>query len=208
MISVVILAAGRSARMGKPKMLQRVEGRPMLEKVLEVFRHARVDEVVVVLGADAERIKKGIRFGGERIVLNTEYPSGMSSSLRLGLAAAGPRADAVIIALGDQPFLSPLTVDRLVERYLGEKAPVVVPVHDGVRGNPVLFARSAFPDIMQVRGDVGAKSVVGAYGDRVLEVPVEDGGVLFDIDTPADYERATSRPQRPRRRRPRGGAGQ
>ena len=192
MISAVVLAAGLSTRMGVPKMLIPVEGRPMLQKVLEVFRRTRVGEVVVVLGAESRRILGEVGFLGERVVVIRGYRKGMSSSLRLGLARASPRADAVMIALGDQPFLSPSTVDRIIEAFLTRRPPVVVPVYDGVRGNPVLFARSVFPDVMKIEGDTGAKPVVAGYGDSVLEVPVRDRGVLLDIDTPDDYRRAKS----------------
>lgn len=204
MISAVVLAAGLSTRMGRTKLALPVDGRPILARVLEALRHSKVDEVVVVLGADAEAIKKVVSFERERLVVNAKYADGMSSSLRLGLQNVNPRADAALIVLGDLPFLSVATVNKVLNGYLEEHAPVVVPVHEGTRGNPVLFARTAFPEVMKVMGDAGAKSVASAYGDRVLEVPIEGDEVLFDVDTPSDYERASSR--QPRRRRSRAGA--
>jgi molybdenum cofactor cytidylyltransferase len=193
LISAIVLAAGLSTRMGKPKLLLRVEGEPILGKVLAVLRHSRVDEVVVVLGADARRTRKAVRFESERIVVNPKYSEGMSSSLRLGLRKVSPDADAALVVLGDQPYLSSSTVDRIIEEYLAKNPPVVVPVYGGTRGNPVLFARAVFADVMRISGDVGAKSVVDKYRDRVLEVPVRDAGILFDVDTPSDYQRASSR---------------
>lgn len=192
MISVVVLAAGLSTRMGSQKLLRPVRGRPMLEKVLGVFRRAKVDEIVVVLGRDAERLRSEVRFHNERVVVNHEATRGMSSSLKLGLRSVSPRAEAAIVALGDQPFLSPSTVDLIVEGYRAENSPIVVPVYGGKRGNPVLFAKSLFPEVMKVRRDVGAKSVVKKHGRKVLEIRVRDAGVLLDVDTQADYEEAIS----------------
>lgn len=208
MISAIVLAAGLSTRMGVQKLLQPIDGEPMLGRTLKALRRPSIDETVVVLGAEASRVREGIKFERERVIVNGSFEEGMSSSLRLGLKSVNPRTDAAIIALGDQPFVSPEVIDRVVGGYLAKKPPIVVPVYGGVRGNPVLFARSVFPDVLKVRGDFGAKSVVQAYGDRVLEVPVDDEGVLFDIDTPADYERAVALSRTARRRTGREGSSQ
>jgi molybdenum cofactor cytidylyltransferase len=178
--------------MGTPKQMLPVSGKPMLEMTLEVYRRARVDAVFVVLGAHAAQIKRGVGFQKERVVLNPLYRNGMSGSLRLGLRAAEKEAEAVIVALGDQPFLAPDTVNRMIKAYSKTKAPVVVPVYRGVRGNPVLFDRSLFSEIKRIRGDRGAKSVVERHRDALKEVVVEDQGILADIDTPSDYLEAKS----------------
>lgn len=203
MISAVVLAAGRSSRMGRPKLVLKLDGRPILKAVLDVLGQTKVDEVVVVLGADAARIRKEVRFGRERVVMNEDSAGGMSSSLRLGLKSISPKSEGILVVLGDQPLVSPATIDKLVDVFAEEDPPVVLPVHDGARGNPVLFARRVFPEVMKVVGDVGAKSVVKKYGGRVLEVPVNDAGVLVDVDTPADYDMV--RAGRSRRTRSRGG---
>lgn len=176
----------------------------MLEGVLKTFRKAKVDRVVVVLGANATEVMKGVRFQREKVVVNPEYGTGMSSSLRMGLGEVERDAEAVIIALGDQPFVSAKTVDLLVEAHRASKAPVVVPVYRGTRGNPVLFDRSVFAQIKRIRGDVGAKSVVASNKGRVLQVEVNDSGVLVDIDTPSDYAQAVSRRIVTRKKRIRG----
>ena len=162
----------------------------MLQKVLETFRQTKVDGVVVVLGAHEREVRATVKFDKENVVTNPAYAKGMSGSLRVGLAAAGRDADAVIIALADQPFLSAATVNKLIEEHLNSGAQIVVPSYDGRRGNPVLFDRSLFPQIMKIRGDVGAKSVVEDNKDAILEVPVEDEGVVVDLDTPKDYRAA------------------
>lgn len=165
----------------------------MLEKVLDIYRRSNVDRVIVILGASYEEIVRATRFEKETIVVNHEHAQGMSGSIRIGVEAVEEAAEAVIIALGDQPLVSPRTVDQLVESYKNTKAPVVVPTFKGKRGNPVLFDRSLFQEIKEVKGDMGARSVVLRNSDRVLEVGVDDEGILLDFDTKEDYERARPR---------------
>ena len=175
--------------MGKPKQIISLQGAPMLQRVLETFRGSRVGRVVVVLGGNAAEVRKRVKFAGELALVNEGFSEGMSSSLRMGLMAAGD-ADAAIVALGDQPFVLPATINKMVLAYEKSGAQVVIPTYRGKWGNPVLFDRSAFPQIEEIRGDVGARSVVqrNAY---VLEVKVRDRGVLIDIDTLSDLESAS-----------------
>ena len=193
MLSAVVLAAGRSSRLGRPKLVLKVGGEPILGMVLKALRESSVNEVVVVLGGDAGAIRSAVKFEQEKIVSNPGYESGMSSSLKLGLVRASEAADAVVIVLGDQPFLSAHTVDKLADGFRRAGARIVVPVFHGRRGNPVLFAKSMFNELMEINGDFGAKSVVSAHADEVLEVDVRDPGVLFDVDTPSDHLRAVTR---------------
>jgi len=192
LIAAIVLAAGTSSRMGESKQTLLLSGKPMLEKVLGIYRRAGVGAIIVVLGARAEEIRGRVNLEKETVVLNRLYRNGMSGSLRLGLRAAEGKADAVIVALADQPFLSPDTIDSMIEVYTRTKAPIVVPVYHGVRGHPVLFDKSVFPEIKRIRGDRGAKSVVERHRDGLKEVPVEDRGVLVDIDTPSDYSKVKS----------------
>lgn len=187
LIAAVVLAAGGSVRMGAPKQTLRFRGVPMLQVVVETLRRSKVDRVVVVLGAHEPEVRKDVSFDEELVVENPDYSSGMSSSIRAGLAAV-PDADAALVVLADQPFLAPQTIDILVEAYRVSRSPVVLPVFRGRRGNPVLFDRSLFPEISRLRGDVGAKAVVRAHQADLLEVPVDDAGVVEDIDTPEDYK--------------------
>lgn len=200
MIVAVVLAAGQSKRMGRPKQTLLLNGKPMLQKVLEVYRKTDVDRIVVVLGAESRGVRGTVHFEKEEVVTYGGYKKGMSGSLRMGIAAA-PNADAVIIALGDQPFVSPSTVNKLIESYRSSGAKVVIPAYRGTRGNPVVLDRALFPQVSRIRGDVGAKSVVARNEDSVLEVPVQDKGVLADIDTPGDYTEAAARVGRSKRRR-------
>ena len=201
MIAAVVLAAGVSSRMGRPKQTLDVEGVPMLERVLLTFRRSKVGRVVVVIGAHAEDVRRRVGFADEVIVENPKFAEGMSGSLKLGLRNVG-EADAAFVALGDQPFVRPETVDRMVAAYEKTRACIVIPTYRGTRGNPVLFDRSIFPQIEGIRGDVGAKSVVRRNASEVLEVDVRDIGVLADIDTPSDLADAVG----VRKRRTRGRA--
>lgn len=178
--------------MGKPKQTLPIGGELMLQKVLDTFRKTKVDGIVVVLGAHEREVRRRVRFEREKVVSNPTYSKGMSGSLKVGIAAVGRHADAAIIALADQPFLSATTVDKLIDEYSDSRAPIVIPVYDGRRGNPVLFDKSVFPQLMKIRGDVGAKSVVENNSAAVLEVPVKDEGVVVDLDTLKDYRRATA----------------
>lgn len=189
LIAAVVLAAGVSSRMGKPKQTVPLNGVPMLEMVLEILHKSNVGRIVVVLGANAAEVRKRIGFADETVVVNPRFAEGMSGSLKLGLRHVGRGADAAIVALGDQPFVLPLTIDALVAAYEESGALIVIPTYHGVRGNPVLFDKSVFPQIARIRGDMGAKSVVQENAADVLEVDVPDEGVLVDIDTPSDLAR-------------------
>ena len=206
MISAIVLAAGRSTRMGRNKLILPLDGKPVLQRVLDALKHSKVDETVVVLGGGADEVRRSVDLEGTKVVVNRRYSEGMSASIKAGLARMDRSADAAIIVLGDQPFLSAAVVDSLIKAFLTEGAPVVLPVYMGKRRNPVLFARSVFPEIMRIRGDRGAKSVVESHGDNILEVKVEDAGVAMDVDTPSDYERAALLSRRVRQRRTRGQA--
>jgi molybdenum cofactor cytidylyltransferase len=206
LISAIVLAAGRSTRMGRNKLILPLDGKPVLQRVLDALKDSKVDETVIVLGGGADAVRRSVGLEGTKVVMNRRYSEGMSTSIRAGLARVDRSADAVIIVLGDQPFLSASVVDSLIKAFLTEGAPVVLPVHAGKGRNPVLFARSVFPEIMRIGGDSGAKSVVESYGDNVLEVKVEDAGIAMDVDTPSDYERAALLSRRVRQRRSRGQA--
>jgi molybdenum cofactor cytidylyltransferase len=193
LVAAVVLAAGSSTRMRRPKLTLDLDGVPLLQKVLDTLQRTEVDEVVVVLGAHASDLKRKVRFSDETTVVNPDFAEGMSGSIRAGLRAVEGKADAVLIVLGDQPLISTATIDKLIEAHKRTKALAVVPVFGGRRGNPVLFDKELFLEIEAVRGDVGAKSVVDRHPGRVVEVPVDDRGVLVDIDTPEDYSRISQR---------------
>jgi molybdenum cofactor cytidylyltransferase len=188
-VSAVVLAAGMSRRMGTPKQLLQVGGKTLLENVLGNLRGARVDEIILVLGASAAEIREQIDATGIRVVINDAFEAGMGTSLRAGLAAVDADAEAALIVLADQPFVATATFDRLIAAYQERKPQIALPVYKGFRGNPVLLDRSVFAEVMALTGDVGCRAIFGSHTENILKVPVEDIGVLLDIDTTADLSK-------------------
>jgi molybdenum cofactor cytidylyltransferase len=185
-ISGIILAAGKSERLGRPKQLALLGGEPVLRHVIRQALRSCLNEVIVVLGHEAERIASAVGEMGQRTIINLNYAAGQSTSLRAGLNAIDPRAGAVIVLLGDQPRVDPALIDRLIERFQATGARIVRPVYAGCPGNPVLFARSLFPELMAVTGDEGARSLIQRLRHEVALVPV-DGPPPRDLDTEDDY---------------------
>ena len=191
-VAVVILAAGKSARMGEAKQLLRLGEGTVLGQTVENVRASSVDEAVMVLGASAEAIREQLPaeiLGLARVVVNPEYETGMASSLRAGLAALGSDVDAAVIVLGDQPFVRAATLDRIIEEYRRTGAQIVIPMYEGARGNPVLLDRSLFREAMALEGDVGCRAIFTKHAEGVVYLEVDDSGVLLDIDSRGDYER-------------------
>jgi molybdenum cofactor cytidylyltransferase len=196
-LSGVILAAGASTRMGKPKQLLPLGERPLLQHVLDQALASRLDEVILVLGHRAEEIQKAMRIpegSPVRVRINSDPDLGQSESLRLGLRAADPRAAAAAVLLGDQPGVGSNLIDRMASAFLASDRPLVRPVYSGaggaaVPGHPVLLARRVWRELETLRGDQGARALVAARPEWLLAVPME-GEAPNDIDSPADYRRA------------------
>lgn len=187
-ISAVILAAGKSSRMGSLKQLLPLRGRTLIENVLQNLRESQAGEIVLVLGFSADAILEKIPLDGVKVVVNEAYGEGMGTSLRTGIAQVSPEADAALVILADQPFVQPGTIDQLIRAYRDQKPQIVIPVYQGFRGNPVLLDRSVFPELLGLAGDIGCRAIFGSHTENILKVPVDDIGVLLDIDTPADFE--------------------
>ncbi len=188
-VAAIVLAAGVSSRMGEPKPLLRLGDKPLLAHVLERLRDSDVGEIVVVLGAQADRILGELPLEGTRVAFNPDFAQGMSASIRAGLAAVSDRSEAFLLVLGDQPFVSSATFNALIARHEATHARVLIPTYQGVRGNPVLLHRSLSSEVESISGDVGCRGVVAEHAAEVVEVPVEDPGVLLDLDTPEDVAR-------------------
>jgi CTP:molybdopterin cytidylyltransferase MocA/SAM-dependent methyltransferase len=184
-VTAVVLAAGSGSRFGGGKLLATIGGRPLLQHVLDTIAGARVDDVVVVLGADAPAIEATIDWRTERRVVNPSPEDGLSSSLRVGFDAVTDAADGVLVALGDQPLVSVATVRALRDAPPTADRPIVVPQYADDRGrNPVLVGRAAFDLVTATSGDRGLGPLLAAHPELVQEVPME--GANPDIDTPAD----------------------
>jgi len=199
MIVGVVPAAGTSTRMGRQKLLLPLLGRPLIRLSVERVLAAALDLVIVVLGRDADLVAAALEGLPVRTVLNPRYAEGQSTSLHAGLAALPADAEAVVVALGDQPLPDPGVIGRLVEAFRRTGQPVVVIRYRDGRGHPVLFARALFDELRQVTGDQGGRSVIARDPARVAEVIV-DAPRPPDVDTWADYEavrrRATGRDPR------------
>jgi molybdenum cofactor cytidylyltransferase len=188
-VAALILAAGASSRMGRPKQLLDWDGRPLVRVAAEVALAARLDPLLVVVGGAQAAVAEALAGLPLQMIANPDYAAGQSTSLRAGVAALGPDADAVVVLLGDQPFVTTAIVDRLVAEWQASRAAIVAPTYAGQRGNPVLFARAVFPELLAIQGDQGARGVLAADRSRVHLVAFDDPRPLADIDTPEDYER-------------------
>jgi len=185
-IAAVVLAAGRSSRMGGPnKLLAEIGGRPLVRIVVEAALASRARPVVVVTGHERERVEATLARLPVTFVHNPNYAEGLGTSLKAGIAGLPAEVDGSVICLGDMPQVDAALIDHLIDAIDPDKgALVAVPTLNGKRGNPVVWSRRFFPDLMAVEGDVGARHLIGRYGEAVVEVPVSDTAVLADIDTP------------------------
>ncbi|MGC2414255.1 MAG: nucleotidyltransferase family protein, partial [Stellaceae bacterium] len=185
-IAALLLAAGRSSRMGGPnKLLEPIDGTPMVARVAQRLLSSHARPIVAVLGNQADAIDAALgRLPVER-VRNPAFAEGLSTSLKRGLAALPADIDGVMVCLGDMPLVTGRDLDRLIAAFNPlEGRAIIVPTRRGKRGNPVLWARRFFPEMTELAGDVGAKHLIGDYAELVAEVEMDSDGVLVDVDTP------------------------
>jgi molybdenum cofactor cytidylyltransferase len=189
----VVLAGGSSTRMGSPKQLLPIEGRPLLELVVSQACASKLDEVVVVLGANADAIVAGVDLGRARIVRNPDHASGMSSSLRAGLAALGDDVERAMVILGDQPDVSPELLDELLALQARSGLPAAALSFGGLLHPPVVLKRELWGDLRSLEGDVGCRALIRARPELVAALPASaDSPHPVDLDTPEDYRRLVS----------------
>ena len=175
--------------MGSPKPLLPLGETSFLERLLAEFLASRARPVVVILGHEAERIRSEVALDDARVVVNPDYRQGMLSSIRAGLRALeGEPVLGALICPVDHPNVGSALVDLLISRFEETEAPIVVPIHEGHRGHPVLFAQPLFEELLTAPDSVGARQVVWDHANEVLEIPTEDRGIIMDIDTPEQYE--------------------
>jgi len=185
-VAAIVLAAGRSTRMGGAnKLLEKISGKALVRIAAEQALASRASPVVVVTGHERARVEAALAGLDVRLVHNPDYAQGLSTSVKAGLAALPPDAEAAIVCLGDMPQVTSVLIDRVIAAFDPEQgALVVLPTFDGKRGNPVLWSRRFFPELMALEGDVGARHLIGSYPEVVTEVQVEDSAAMVDIDTP------------------------
>jgi molybdenum cofactor cytidylyltransferase len=185
-VAAVILAAGRSTRMGGPnKLLAELAGKPLVRTVTEQALASGASGVIVVTGHQAGEVEKALAGLKVKFVRNPDFAAGLASSVRTGIAAVPANADGAVVCLGDMPLIDARLIDRLIEAFAPDRGELIaVPVSDGRRGNPVLWSRRFFTELMALDGDIGARHLIARHAEAVAEVPVEGHGAFLDIDTP------------------------
>ena len=189
MISAIVLAAGEAKRMGRNKVLLPWQGKTLLEHVLDQLLHSQVDEIILVLGHEAERIREKISAQGIKIVVNPTYHEGMSASLRYGLSMMEKAAEAFLVALGDQPGIREEMINQLIEAFhkaLPRKN-IVLPTYRSKPGHPVLFGIRYREEMGRLKGDVGGRQILADHPEDILFLEMDTDEVLQDIDTLEDY---------------------
>jgi molybdenum cofactor cytidylyltransferase len=185
-VAAVVLAAGRSTRMGGPnKLLADIARRPLVRIAAEEALASRAKPVIVVTGHQREQVETALADLPVQFVHNPDFADGLGTSVRAGIAAVPADADGAIVCLGDMPQVDAGLIDRLIAAFDPDQgALVVMPTFEGRRGNPVLWSRRFFPDLTAIEGDVGARHLIGRYSEAVVEVPLAGKAALVDVDTP------------------------
>jgi molybdenum cofactor cytidylyltransferase len=185
----IILAAGESKRMGFPKMLLKFGGKTMIENVIEHIAESDSDGILVVLGAGMENLVELVTKFDVRYCYNENYRDGMLSSVQCGFKNLPSDAEAVLVFQGDQPFISPSAIDSVIRAYRASSKGIIIPVHNGKRGHPLLLDCKYRVEIDSLDPDIGLRSITIIHSDDVLEAETADPGILRDFDTPEDYKR-------------------
>jgi len=185
-IAAVVLAAGRSTRMGGPnKLLAEIRGRPLVRLVVDEAVASHAKPVIVVVGHERGEVEKALAGLPVQFVHNPDFAQGLGTSLKAGIAAVPAEADGAIVCLADMPQVDASLLNRLIAAFDPDRgALIVMPTAEGRRGNPVLWSRRFFPDLMAIEGDVGARHFIGRYSEAAVEVPLEGKAALVDVDTP------------------------
>ena len=188
-MAAIILAAGSSSRMGSHKLLLPYKGRPIVNWVLGAACASQADPVIVIIGHEAQRVDGALRAESWFLAIhNPWYLDGMSTSLRLGLAATPNDVDAAIILLGDQPLVTPEIINAMIAEFARAPDAIIAASYQGRRGNPVLFPRRYFAELETITGDEGGRSVLARHPDRVRLAEIDDALAGFDVDTPEEYQ--------------------
>lgn len=192
MISAVVLAAGEARRMGTLKQLLPFEGgKTIVECVVTTLQKAKgIEEILVVVGHEGERVAAAIAHCGVSVVVNHDYKLGMLSSLQCGIRAAHPKATGILVVLGDQPHLQPAVIQKVIDAFSPDQNPgIVLPVYAGKRGHPTLLHSRFREEILALPNEVGLNSLLRAHPEEIQEVVVETDDILRDIDYAEDYQR-------------------
>lgn len=192
MMSALVPAAGMSTRMGRNKLLLSFKGKPLIAHALDTLLASAVDEIIVVLGYEADQVRAAIGERRVRFVENRNYHEGLGSSVHAGFAAIPAQASAIMVYLADQPLLEPGDANFLIRAFAEAgktNKSIVVPLFRGQRGNPVIMNSSYKASILAIAGETGCRRVIKQNPDQVLTVEMETDHVVRDIDTMEEYER-------------------
>ena len=189
-IHAVILAGGQSKRMGtKNKLLVPINGKPMVALIAETIIASKASSVAAVTGFEHQKIQEAIKDSNIEFIHNKNFQNGISSSVVTAIKSAPEDCSAILIGLGDMPKITVSHINKLIDAYNPlEGRAICVPTWKGKRGNPVLWARRFFSEMLQLKGDFGAKELMGKYAELVVEVEMNDNGTVIDIDTPEALE--------------------
>ncbi len=189
MIAAVVLSAGESSRMGRPKALLPIEGETFIGRIVASLKQTQVGKIVVVLGHNSDLLAAAIRPLAVEILINPNYKLGQLSSLQVAVRNLLPDADCdgILVHLVDHPYIDASLVDRMIQQFYESKKDIIVPRCHGKRGHPVLFSRALFGELLDAPMDQGAKAVVNAHGNETLEIDTDEKGITVDIDTPELY---------------------
>ncbi|MHC4174276.1 MAG: nucleotidyltransferase family protein [Planctomycetota bacterium] len=188
MINAIILAAGESKRMGKPKPLLRFNDKTFLDQIISVLKLSDADSITVVLGPEPETITKSVDLSGTNVVINKDYQKGQLSSLITAIEETPQETDAILVCLVDTPLITEEVVNKIISKFEETNNLIIVPVFNKRRGHPVLFSSSLFDELLNAPQEQGARYVVYSNEEKVLEVETSEGGILTGIDTPDDYK--------------------
>jgi molybdenum cofactor cytidylyltransferase len=189
-ISILILAAGSSSRLGQPKQLVEFEGRTLIERITKTALSVS-ENVLVVLGANIDLIKPKLKAFSDlvNIIENTDWNDGMGTSISLGVENLAPESDAILILLADQPLISQVLLQNMLQTFAEKKDPIVACNYGEQLGVPILFDKSFFLELKNLKGEQGAKLFLKNYPEKITSVDFKEG--LFDIDTPEDLLKLT-----------------
>ena len=190
-VAAIILAAGRSTRMGANKLLEQLNGKPLVRHVAEAALASKAHPIIVVTGHQQERVEAELEVLNLDFIHNPDFADGLSSSLKAGVAVLPAEVTAVIVLLGDMPLVTAEAMDAVIMAFEASPEKIAaVPVHKGEWGNPVLLSRSVFGEVATLQGDAGARKLLQGRARDVLEVPVASDAVLIDLDTPEALAKA------------------
>ncbi len=188
MISAIILAAGEAKRMGKLKQLLPLGKCTVLEKTIKNVVASRVDETIVVLGYQADKIIPKIATTTVKIVVNPHYSGGMSTSIISGLQAVEEKSDAIMVVLADQPFIDSHIINHILEEFAKHSKGIIIPTYGGKQGHPVIISLKYKSELLALKGDIGARELISRHSEDVYLVNVDSYGIIVDIDTKEEYK--------------------